>query len=418
MNAGYEKSSFPVRDVRMRGFAERAAVEEIWHWLDAQTSPLETEPTPLHDAAGRTLSDDIVSRCDVPSFPRAMMDGFAVRAADTWGASAYDPLKLKVCGESWPGRPFTGTMAAGQAVKIMTGAPLPEGADAVAPVEIVEFDGAAVRISGALPTGKHVGAKGEDVQTGRRVLRQGRRLRPQDLGLLASLGMENIPLVRRPRVRIVVTGNEVAPAHAKLRPFQIRDANGPMLRALVARDGGLLLGDGVTPDDPQAIAAALQSDADIVIVSGGSSVGEEDHAPSVLAQLGEIAFHGVAMRPSSPTGMGKIGQRLVFLLPGNPVSCLFAYDFFAGRAVRRQSGGSNQWPYRSVRLPLGRKLVSQVGRVDCVRVRVAEGLVEPMAIGGASVLTSTTRADGFVITSEDSEGLAPGSQVHVFLYDI
>lgn len=176
-------------------------------------------------------------------------------------------------------------------------------------------------------------------------------------------------------------------------------------------------GDYLVPDDPTTILAAMRDDADLVLVSGGSSVGQEDHAPLLLAQHGELAIHGIAMRPSSPTGMGTLNGKLVFLLPGNPVSCLCAYDFFAGRAIRLFGGRSPHWPYATRRLPLARKLVSQVGRVDYARVRIGSGQVEPISISGASILTSTTAADGFVIIPADSEGYPAGAEVEVFLYD-
>ncbi|MGE0377522.1 MAG: molybdopterin-binding protein, partial [Planctomycetaceae bacterium] len=157
--------------------------------------------------------------------------------------------------------------------------------------------------------------------------------------------------------------------------------------------------------------------ADVVLVSGGSSVGAEDHAPTLVAELGELAIHGIAMRPSSPTGMGRIREILVFLLPGNPVSCLCAYDFFAGRAIRRLGGRSSDWPYRSSVETVARKIVSAVGRVDYCRVRRDAGGIVPLAISGASILSSTTRADGFVIVRAESEGHAPGEQVTVLWYD-
>jgi molybdopterin molybdotransferase len=160
----------------------------------------------------------------------------------------------------------------------------------------------------------------------------------------------------------------------------------------------------------------MRSEADVILVSGGSSVGQEDHVPTLLAEHGELAVHGVAMRPSSPTGMGRLDGRLVFLLPGNPVSCLCAYDFFAGRAIRHLGGRSGDWPYRRVRARLTRKLASVVGRVDYARVRNRGAEAEPLAIGGASVLSSVTRADGFVIIPANSEGYPEGADVEVFLY--
>jgi molybdopterin molybdotransferase len=189
-----------------------------------------------------------------------------------------------------------------------------------------------------------------------------------------------------------------------------------MLAALVKRDGGVVDFPGLVPDDEKAILASLGADADVVIVSGGSSVGMEDLAPTLLATHGELAVHGIAMRPSSPTGLGRLGHRLVFLMPGNPVSCLCAYDFFAGRAIRALGGRPKVWPYRAVRARLARKISSPVGRLDYARVRLDGGAAEPLAVGGASALSSATRADGFVIVPADSEGFAAHAEVEVWLY--
>ena len=248
------------------------------------------------------------------------------------------------------------------------------------------------------------------------MLETGRVLRPQDLGVISSIGIGNATVVRRPRVRLVITGNELLPSGSLPRGFHIVDANGPMLAALAERDGATVDFPGLVPDQAEAILAALHADADIVIVSGGSSVGIEDLAPSLVATHGELPIHGIAMRPSSPTGLGRIGHRLVFLLPGNPVSALCAYDFFAGRAIRALGGRTTTWPYRSVRATLTRKISSPIGRLDYARVRLEDGRVEPLSIAGASVLSSTTRADGFVIVDDDSEGYAPGADVDVWLY--
>jgi len=410
----------PESDVRMKGFAHRATVAAARAWLDAQLLSLESESAPLAFAAGRVLARDIQSRYDVPGFERAMMDGYAVRAADTEGASSYQRVTLEVIGEVLPGSELDREVVPGTCVRIMTGAPLPRGADAVLPAEKVDRspNGADDQIQAIeeVSPGKHVGLRGEDLKAGELVLEAGRILRPQDIGVLSSIGVEDVPVVRRPRVQLVITGNELLPAGSPPSGVRIVDANGPMLAALVARDGGLPVSSGIVPDDPEAIRAALLADADVVLVSGGSSVGSEDHAPVLLARDGELAIHGIAMRPSSPTGMGTLDGRLVFLLPGNPVSCLCAYDFFAGRAIRVLGGRAADWPYATSRATLVRKLVSTVGRVDYARVKKSANGIEPLAIGGASVLSSTTRADGFVVVPEDSEGFAAGAEVDVWWY--
>ncbi len=405
----------------MRGFAKRHTVAQALQWLDAQIQqPLTAETVPLGVAAGRVLAHAVSSDVDVPGFERATMDGFAVVATSTEGAGSYSRVSLTVTGDSMPGKPWDGVVRPGEAVRVMTGAPLPKGADAVLPAEFVERDAQAGHVVIALAPvspGKNVGRQGEDIVRGTAVLERARRLRPQDVGLLSSIGHGHVNVVRRPRVRLVVTGNELLPAGARPEGFHIADANGPMLSALVERDGGVVDFPGLVRDDRQAILDALHADVDIVIVSGGSSVGIEDLAPTLVAEHGELAVHGIAMRPSSPTGLGRIDSRLVFLLPGNPVSSLCAYDFFAGRAVRALGGRDAEWPYRSIRATLNRKISSPVGRLDYARIRLEDGLVEPLAVGGESVLSSTTRADGFVIVEDDSEGFAEGSEVQVWLYD-
>jgi len=506
-------------DVRMRGFARRTPVAEVWEWLETHVARLEAEQVPVAEAAGRVLAEPLISPRDVPPFARAMMDGYAVRAADTLGASAYNPIRLLVVGQSLPGRPFGQSVGPGQAVQIMTGAPMPDAADAVLPAELVESEGSQVLVQGEVWPGKNVGSVGEDIRQGTPVFQPGRVLRPQDVGLLASLGLADVAVVRRPRVRILVTGDELLPAGAAWQPDHIYDANGPMLQALVRRDGGVPEFWDIVPDRPEAILQALQtplrtrqapgseenptrqipgsepnlrnqmpdpeqsqsqwilrsqqgpshwmSDAqqhptkqmpgseqsraggtvgeaersqepvasgpasaqhhpapqaetrmpDVFLISGGSSVGLEDHAPRILAEHGRLVFHGVAMRPSSPTGLGLWEGRLVFLLPGNPVSCLCAYDFFAGRAIRALGGRTMDWPYRRLTVPLARKVSSMIGRLDYLRVRLVQGQAEPIRISGAGILSTTTLADGFVLIPPESEGYPAGTPVEVFLYD-
>lgn len=414
----------PDPDVRMRGFAQRVTVQDAVGWVIEYAATLNAESVPVGQAAGRVLAETITCQVQVPPFARSMMDGYAVCAADTEGATPYNRLTLTVIGQAFPGAPFAGQVQPGQAVKIMTGAPLPAGADAVLPFERTDCQAATVFALDSVSPAKNVGRAGEDVEIGDELLTPGRRLRPQDVGLLASIGVASVSVIRRPGVRILITGNELLPAGERPRGAKIVDSNGPMLAALVERDGGIAINPGIVPDDPAHLRAALADDVDLVLVSGGSSVGQEDHAPRLLAELGELAIHGIAMRPSSPAGMGRIGKKCVFLLPGNPVSCLCAYDFFAGRAIRLLGGRSQHrcpeladWPYRSVVLPLGHKLVSHVGRVDYARVRIVEGKVEPLAISGASLLSTTVRADGFVVIPADSEGYPPGTEVEVWLYD-
>jgi molybdopterin molybdotransferase len=218
-------------------------------------------------------------------------------------------------------------------------------------------------------------------------------------------------------VRLVVTGDELLPAGSVPSPPLIVDSNSVMLRALVARDGGECLPFEILPDRAERIREALVAPADAILVSGGSSVGTEDLAPRLVAELGHLDFHGVSMRPSSPAGIGRVGSAWVFLLPGNPVSCLCAYEFFAGPTIRALGGRTRAWPHRSVRLPLARKIASAVGRTDYVRVAIEAGAAVPIATSGASILSSTVRAAGFVIVPRALEGMPEGAEVEIRLYD-
>jgi molybdopterin molybdotransferase len=405
-------------DVRMRGFSSRVDVEVVEAFLAKHARPLSAESVPLLECVGRVLAEDVVAEVDVPGFPRTAMDGYAVHGEETFGASTYDVIRLKVAGVSLPGNPYTRRVEPGSAVRIMTGAPIPDGADAVVKAEVCEEADAFVSISEAVAPKKNVGAIGEDIRCGDAVLSAGRRLRPQDAGLLSSIGLAQVECVRRPRVGLVVTGDELLPAGSRPQGSQIVDSNSVVLRGLLARDGGVALPFEILPDIPERIERAMaEKSADVVLVSGGTSVGQEDHAPRLLSQLGELSFHGISMRPSSPTGIGRIDDRFVFLLPGNPVSCLAAYEFFAGPTIRALGGRARAWPHRALRVPLARKISSEVGRTDYVRVAIEDGHAVPLATSGASILSSTVRAAGAVIVPRELEGMPEGDAVEVLLYD-
>ena len=403
-------------DVRMRGFEKRVSVEQAIAWSDSALPALKTEKVVLNQLAGRVLAEAITSEVDVPGFDRGMMDGFAVRAEDLKVATVSEPVALHVVGEIYPGEPYSGVLSSGHAIQMMTGAPLPRGADTVLPVEKVELKDDYIVVSSPVVTGKHVGLTGEDVTSGTKVLPTGRRLRPQDIGLLASIGIDEAKVFYKPKVHLVTTGNELLPAGTPPKDYLISDANSPMLRALIERDGAQLTSAGIVPDDPEHILAAIAVEADIVIVSGGSSVGLEDHVPQLLAKHGILGVHGVAMRPSSPLGIGTLGRRLVFLLPGNPVSCLCGYDLFAGRAIRQLTGQGTDWPYRKRSLPLQEPIASVPGRKDYVRVQLKQDMIVKVSPHGASALYSAVQADGFVLIPEEVESLKAGERVTVYLY--
>lgn len=401
-------------DVRNRGFGARTPFDVALAVIDSRAEPLPSESVPLAEAAGRVLAEPVRSAVNVPAFERSAMDGFAVRACEADGRA------LALVGAALPGRPFAREVQPDEAVRVTTGAPVPAGADAVLMVELADASETSVRAKEPIPAGKHVARVGEDVQLGAEVLPAGRALRPQDVGILAAIGAAHVRAVRRPVVAVLATGNELLPPGSVPDGFRIVDSNSPMLAALAARDGAISLPTQYVADDfahtRDALSCALD-EADIVLLTGGTSVGGEDHSPLAVAALGELAVHGIAVRPAAPTGIGFVRGKPVFLLPGNPVACLCAYDLFASRAVRKLGGRAPGLPYSRTRAVLSTEVPSAVGRVDFVRVRIrAGGFAEPLPSGGASKLSTVVEADGFVLVPANRAALPAGEPADVWLY--
>lgn len=400
-------------------------MREVLEWVDSATAVSnEAELIGVVDCGGRVLADDIFAPISVPEFHRSAMDGYALIAAETAGAGDDNPLPFRLIGDVFPGRAFPGRVIPGTAIRIMTGAPIPDGADAVLPVEFTRISpgtDAVVAMEALRPVspGKNVSVRGEDITIGSLLLPRQRRLRPQDAAVLASVGIAQVSVVRRPTVAILTTGNELVQPGDTRKPYQVFDANSTLLQCLVARDGGKVVEAACLHDDRDALRNKLMAaQADLILISGGSSVGAEDFVPGLIAELGSLPIHGVSMRPAGPTGIGRIGRSFVFLLPGHPVSCLCAYDFFAGRAIRRLGGRMANWPYAVKTAKVARAMISAVGRLDYVRVQLQDGLVESVASGGASALSSTVRADGFVLVPESVAEHPEGAEVDVYLYHV
>jgi molybdopterin molybdotransferase len=407
-------------DVRMRGFSEKTDLEAALEILRSCVRPLSPESVPLRRALGRTLARDAVSNTDVPAFDKSAMDGYAVRGADTFGASPTDPVSLKVIGEILPGEEGNLEVGPGQAVRIMTGGAFPAGADAVLMAEHATDRGDSVLAHGSVVPGRNVARAGEDIRAGDTVLARGRVLRPADLGVLASIGVAEPDVVRQPDVGILTTGNElVDPGSPEAgRRGRVVDSCSYMLEGLIAQHGGAPRRLGRVRDDREALREALRSfDGEVLLTTGATSAGKEDYLPGLLAELGELKVHGVNIRPASPLGLGRLGDALAVLLPGNPVAAMVGFDLFVRPALQRMLGQREQRWNRRVRARLRRKLASALNRTDFVRVQlVGDGEVEPLRSGGAGVLTSVTRADGFVIVPRDDEGFEAGTEVDVFLF--
>ena len=410
----------PDDDVRMRGFTERTDLESALELLRSCVEPLKEESVPLQQALGRTLARDVISAEEVPAFHKSAMDGFALRGAETFGASPTDPVSFRVIGEVLPGDVGDLEVGPGEAVRIMTGGAFPRGADAVLMAEDASDGGDVVLAQNPVVPGRNVARAGEDVRKGDRVLEEGRVLRPQDLGVLASIRMVEVAVTRRPVVGILSTGNElVEPGSVEAgQPGRVVDSCRYLLEGLVTQTGGVARFLGTLHDDREALHQALEAfDGDILLTTGGTSVGKEDYLPGLLAELGELLVHGVNIRPASPLAFGRLGKALAVLLPGNPVAAMVGFDLFVRPALQLQLGQREERWNRRLRGRLRRKLASALNRTDFVRVQlVGEGEVEPLRTGGAGVLTSVTQADGFVIVPRDEEGLEADTEVDVFLY--
>jgi len=407
-------------DVRMRGFTERTDLESALERLRSCVTPLEPESVHLEQALGRSLARDITSTEEVPAFDKSAMDGYALRAAETFGASPTDPASFRVIGEIFPGEVTDLEVGPGEAVRIMTGGAFPKGADAVLMAEYATDGEDVVLAHGSVVPGRHVARAGEDIRKGDRVLERGRVLRPQDIGVLASIRMVELYVTRRPVVGIISTGNELVEPGSAEAGHQGRVVNScrHLLEGLVTQTGGAARWLGTLRDDREALRAALEAfDGDVLLTTGATSVGKEDYLPGLLAELGELLVHGVNIRPASPLAFGRLGKALAVLLPGNPVAAMVGFDVFVRPALQLQLGQREERWNRRVRGRLRRKLASSLNRTDFVRVQlVGEGEVEPLRSGGAGVLTSVTRADGFVIVPRDEEGFEAGTEVEVYLY--
>jgi molybdopterin molybdotransferase len=408
--------------VRMQGFTRYVRLADALKIILSKVGPLESEVVPFDRALGRVLAEDVVSDVDVPAFDRSAVDGYAVRAGDTFGSSELKTVNLRFIGSVNIGVASRIQMRKGDAVKIMTGAPLPKGSDAVVMVEHTRAKGSKIAVSAPVTPGKNVSEKGEDIKAGEVVLERGRSLRPQDVGMLASIGKTRVRVSRRPEVAILATGSELRKPGESLGRAEITDINSYSLAAAAEKFGALSHRLGIVLDESEKLERALRKaiSYDMVLASGGSSVGEHDIVPDAVAELGELVFHGVAIRPGGPTAFGVIKNKPIFALPGFPVSCLVAFDMLVGPALRQMQGLPADRGYPQVRARLERKVSSTLGRADIVRVRLRskEGalLADPIRVTGSSVLSSMTKADGFVLVPEDVEGLDEGEIVGVELY--
>ncbi len=375
--------------------------------IAGRSSLLPAETRPIDEALGLVLAEQVIASGDVPSCANSAMDGFAVQAGEAGRT-------LTVIGESRAGQPADVAVGAGEAIRISTGAVMPEGADAVAPIELADDQGESVRLLEEFESGRNVRLAGEDLRAGDAVLAPGRVLGPAGLGIAVAAGRAELQCVRRARVAVVATGDELREPGAELAPGELHNSNLTTLQALVRAGGGEVVLASHVGDDADAtarcLAAALEQ-ADVVVCSGGVSVGPHDHVKGALTELGvEQHFWRVALRPGRPTWFGSHGAKLVFGLPGNPVSAMVTFLLFVAPALRAIEGRPQQ-PTTSVKL--GEPIARHSGRDECVRVRLEGG--EAFATGpqGSHILSSMTLADALAVSPRGEGSLAAGSQIEL-----
>ncbi|RJX35921.1 MAG: molybdopterin molybdenumtransferase MoeA [Desulfarculus sp.] len=410
----------------MKPFFQVQDVEQV-HAYARALSPLPAEEAPLAQCLGRSLARDLRAPHDLPGFHRATMDGFAVRAADTFGAGESNPGYLQLVGEVHMGQAPAFSLAPGQCARIGTGGMLPQGADAVVMLEHTRLlDQDSVEVASSLAPGANTLGPADDAALGQVLLPAGHWLRPQDLGLLAALGQETVAVRRRPIVGIVSTGDEVVPTSARPGPGQVRDVNTYTLAAQVRQAGGEPQVLGLVPDQAPAIKAAaarsMQS-CDLTLLSGGSSVGARDFTREVFLSFpgAELLVHGVAVSPGKPFLWVRAGERHLLGLPGQVASCLVAFYLLVEPVLERLQGRPALPFARFPRLPavLRRNLPSAPGREEYVRVALRrEGRLwraEPL-FGKSGLLTTLIQGQGLVRVPKDSEGLYAGDEVDVLLF--
>ncbi|CQH59905.1 molybdopterin molybdenumtransferase [Halobacterium hubeiense] len=383
------------------GFKERTRVEAARErLLDRVAVHDRTERVPLLDADGRTVATAVTAERDVPHYRRAAMDGFAVRAEDTFGASDRSPAVLR----------------GDEAERVHTGSAVPEWADAVVMIEQADTASGDVEVFSAVGEGENVAPIGEDVEAGDRLYEPGHRLRPSDLGLLKSVGLREVEVYERPDVAVIPTGEELVQDDPE--PGEVVETNGLTVSRLAERWGASARYEDVVTDDEDALADAIEAnvDADVVVTTGGSSVGERDLIPEVVDNLGEVFVHGVALRPGHPVALGEVAGTLVVMLPGYPVACIVNAVQFLRPALKRVGGMPLDDP-PSVQARLDGKIRSEPGVRTFARVRLREDgeetVAEPVSASGSGVLSSVALADGWVVVPEQTEGIDAGETVAV-----
>ena len=376
-----------------------------------------SEPTDFSSGLGRVLAKTVVSGEDLPRFDRSAVDGFAVVSRDTFGASAAQPALLTLAGEVKMGERARFSIESGDCALVWTGGELPQGADAMVMLEEAQaLSGGLVAVESSAAPGRHVVFRGDDVRAGDSVLASGTRLGAREIGLLAALGVTRPEVAVLPRVCILSTGDELVAPDEIVEEGKIRDANASMLLAGCAEAGAIARHCGIVPDDEEKLRAAMKeacADYDLLLLTGSSSAGAKDAAARCLYELGEVAFHGLALKPGKPAFAGKIGETLVVGLPGHPAAAYLVFHALVRPLISQLAGES--FAPRTVNATLLQAAPSNHGREELLPVRLEDGFAEPVALK-SGLISPLTRASGYIRIPRDTEGLAKGTLQEVILF--
>nr|MDO8044884.1 molybdopterin molybdotransferase MoeA [Candidatus Baldrarchaeota archaeon] len=417
-----------MNEIRAKGFKKLVTVNQALERFlgKIDKTPCPAEEVSVYNVFGRVLAEDVYSEVDVPPFDRAAMDGYAVKAADTQGASLNSPVIFRVVGEAYAGKGFKGEVKEHEAVKISTGAPMPKGADAVVMIEYTRRVNGSIEVYKSVSPGENVSEQGEDIKKGEKILSQGKVLTPFDASLLVSLKVLKVKVRKKPVVALIACGEElINPLNAK-SPSDLSDkiieTNRTAFKGLTLKFGGVPLDLGIVGDDEKEIGERIRAGlekADIVVISGGTSVGEKDLVPKVVQELGEpgIVVHGVAISPGKPVALASIDGKPVVCLPGYPVAAIIDFILFVRPLIELKLGIKEKRIVPTVKAILASRVASKTGTRHYVRVRLEEKndklYAYPIRISGSGILSSLVKSDGLLIVPEDIEGYEKGEEVEI-----
>jgi molybdopterin molybdotransferase len=406
--------------VRLKGFQRLTSTEEalrIW-FGSLQIKKPKAVTIPLHFALNRVLAEDIIAKEDLPRFDRSAVDGYAVKAKDTFGASQFKPKTLRITAKM--------EIREKQAKQVWTGNPIPKGADAVVMLENTKTVDNEIEVWSPVTPGENVSRKGEDIQKGETAIETGNRLKPHHLGLIAALGMEEVKVVEKPKIAILATGNELVEVGSKPSETQILEANRIILSALCHELDAEPIDLGIAKDDINEISRKLKhglEKVDAIMTTGGTSVGASDLVPEAINKIGKpgVIVHGIAMRPAMPTALAVIEKKPIIILSGNPVAAIIGFEVFAKPLIWRMLGLKQKETRPTIKAKITKRVTTTLGRKTFVRVHVfqreGEFFAEPISARGSGTISTMTKANGYVIVSENREGLVEGESVSVHLFD-